>query len=397
MNELPDQAASARIRAATLAAIAHDLRGAPARMLQYLELIAPSQVPAHLHETLSACARGQLQLVDDLLQFSRQELSAPQALPAPAWLHGLMQQVAYEAGTGAGGLAVRWDCAGQLPAVVDLDGALLAQLLGRLLAHAGAARQEGARQCELSVALAMPALAPEPGRALLLRFSAGLVGDPGAASLVPLALAHPLQEDARSGRSAALNLAVAQQLAQALGSCLQVDPGGRSARLYLDLAAMAGSEAEAALPMPVPEAPADLGHSWSVLLMGEPGLAGELLADSLENGGFAVHHALAPDAALDLLARLEAGPEGPGRVLVIADDAFASGPLARDAWDLLQAIAQRYPARTPPVLLHAARAVHRPPGLAPGLEFAAILYRPLSQALLFDVLRRLMAPPPAPG
>lgn len=397
MSTRTDQAGAARIRADALGAIGHDLRSAPARMLQYLELAAPSQVPAQLHASLSACARIQLQLVDDLLLFSRQELDAPHALAAPACLYGLMQQVAYDAGAASGGAAPRWACAGAVPAVIEVDAAMLAQLLARLLAHVGREGRSG--QCVLTVAPAHPDALPVEGRTLLLRFSAGLAHGDGdtQAPLAPLALPHPLEGGVRGACGPALNLAVAQQLARALGGGLQAGAGAASAQLVLDLAAMVCNEADAALPMPAPETGADVGRSWTVLMMGEPDLASELLADLLENGGFTICRALSSSAALELLERMEAQPQGLARVLVVAGDARATRPLATDAWDLLQKIARRYAARMPPVVLHAAQAPQRPPGVAPGLAFAAILYRPLRQALVFDQLRRLMAAPAVPA
>ena len=396
MDKEPDEVQAARIRAATLAAVAHDLRAPSARMLQYLDALEAGAVPARWRAAVTDCARGQLRLVDDLLQFTRLEVGAPAPLPAPAWLYGLMQQAAWEAGplVAEAGATLDWRCGPGVPAVAEFDQRMLAQVLGRLLTHAATRPAPPPRRIELQLEV-VSAAASAPGRTVL-RFCVGLAGDapPGAGQ--PLLLPHPLEGMVRGKVGVALGLAVAAQLVEAMGARLAGGAAGAQGALSVEIEVALSSEAAAALPLGAHDdagMPEALGAGCSVVLLGEDSPTRDFLSELLGSGGYDVHLAAGLASTLGLVAQLAAGriegderPAGAAeRVLVIA----AGGAGEGDAWQLLQRLQQQYPDAPPKVLLHAALPPSRPASAPDTLQFAAVLYRPIIPAMLIEVLREL--------
>lgn len=356
------------VRHQLLAAFSHDLRAPLARLIQ------ASRAPAYGDEaqyraTVAACARQQLSLLDDLLDYTRYALTPPEVVPAPAYLYALVDEA------GRGGRALAADGVAQivvavapdLPPLVMLDAKLLRQVLRKLLACAQA-----------PVVLAFDAGPVSPQGRLSLRCSVGAaacgeqaVGTSFSATAAVLA----------AGSTAALDLAIADQLLRAMGSRLQLEAAGDAGKLvpryFFELETVIAAEADAMLPLQVFSGEATMaGLARRILVVDMAPAMLDYLCEVLEHGGFEVDRA---DSAHEALALHGAQPFA---LLVCGHQ-----PPVLDAWDLLRQLGVSPMA--PPVLLHALTPLPRPDGFPAALDFAAVMYRPAAPDRLLMVLAGL--------
>ncbi|WVV48496.1 histidine kinase dimerization/phospho-acceptor domain-containing protein [Pseudomonas sp. NA13] len=84
-------------RSALMARISHDLRSPLVRIIDYARLLhaGPNR---DYQATIERNARQQLELIDEMLEFSRGELEQMQLTLAPGYLYGFLKEIADEAG-----------------------------------------------------------------------------------------------------------------------------------------------------------------------------------------------------------------------------------------------------------------------------------------------------------
>ena len=293
----PADAADARARGALLASLSHDLRAPLARILQCGVLLEPGAGAAvRLYQgAVEASARQQLELVDDLLEFSRLELAEPELVPAPAFIYALLEQAGLEGAALAqrqGGV-FSLSCPDPLPALAVLDARRLRQALAKLLGHAARVSQRG----RFGLLVRAGPLAAED-REATLTFG---VSDSGAA-LAPAdmrLLFEPFQGGAGGRAGAALGLGLAARLVAAMGGRLDavnLDGGGVCFEFSLTVAL--AREADALAPMPAFAPPPPFGQGWSLLLLEAEGGGADYLSEVLGCAEFEVERAVSLDQAL---------------------------------------------------------------------------------------------------
>ncbi|UMR31938.1 hypothetical protein MJ904_07080 [Massilia sp. MB5] len=340
----------AQVRSAMLAALAHDLRAPWARLWQQAAMLA-----GEAGQPLAASAEQQLALLEDLQDFVRWELQAPETVAAPVYLHGLLQDVAALGARLAQQQAAAFHCElGALPPVAVIDRDAVPRLLGKLLRHAAAVSPGG------SVRLAL-AWQREAGGAWLHCSVAGSGVSGGC-------MEHPLRGRTQAPAAAALALGSAVQLAQALRSPLRALaapwPGHAIA-----LACPPAAESEVLLPVPPDLALAADGRRIVVL---EPLAAmRDYLSELLLGAGCEVLVAHGVEDALQL-----AGQLGRHEALLCADEVSGIDPSR-----LRQSLRARHGAAAPALLLHAAQ--------APLEEYDGLLYKPAGAAALLAALAGL--------
>lgn len=124
-------------RSALMARISHDLRSPLVRIIDYARLLhaGPNR---DYQATIERNARQQLELIDEMLEFSRGELEQMQLTLAPGYLYGFLNEIADEAGFLAARQGNTFEAvlADDLPPLVEADFKRLRQILMNLLANA---------------------------------------------------------------------------------------------------------------------------------------------------------------------------------------------------------------------------------------------------------------------
>jgi len=360
-----------------LAAFSHDLRAPLARLIQ-ASRVQPQSAgdEAAYRAAVAACARQQLALLDDLLDYTRYGQTPPEVVAAPTGLYALFDGTVREArAASAAGTQVTAVCDDRLPPMVVLDATLLRQVLRKLLAALGHGGDWPA-----PVVLALDATGPvSPQGRIVLRFSVGARAASGTAETVDIDAAA-----LAAGSGAALDLALACQLLRAAGSRLQREAASHTGigaapppRFFFELDVAVAVEADAMLPLPVLSSETlPSGAPRRILVVDTAPVMLDYLGDVLEHGGFDVDRAGSAGEALDLhgaqsFPLVLCGHQQPGL----------------DAWDLLRRLGPSPMA--PSIVLHALTPPQRPRGFPPQLDFAAVLYRPAAPDLLLTVLGEL--------
>lgn len=150
-----------------LARISHDLRAPLAGILDSVRQWQAGATRRDYPHLIERHARQQMELIDELLEFSREELSELELQPVPGYLHAFLDEVAEQAELQAehnGNRFVR-EFAPGLPALVRADFRRLRQVLANLLGNAAKFTRDG--RIRFQVACAAP-VAQEQAR---LRFA----------------------------------------------------------------------------------------------------------------------------------------------------------------------------------------------------------------------------------
>jgi signal transduction histidine kinase/CheY-like chemotaxis protein/sugar lactone lactonase YvrE len=363
---------SLQARRMLLAHVGHDLRAPLGAILGAVRQWRVGSTRRDYPQIIERHVRQQMELIDDLLEFSRGELTGLQLEPVPGYLHGFLHEVAEQAALLVERHGNRFECRfdDRLPAVVVADFRRLRQVLLNLLGNAAKFTHDGL------VVFRADAVPDRAGRVRLV-FSVedtGIGIDPGALESLqqPFTRGGNVAHHEGSG----LGLAIVVQLLQHMGTQLDVESEPSSGSRFtfgLELPVASEDELEAGL-----DAGGDIGDldgEGRVVLVVEPHAARRaVLCDLLDGYGFQ------SVAAGDVAAALEAvRREAP--VLVITEQRLPVG----DGWRLLQAIRLIDP--TLPVLLYAATPPRRPPDDT--LRFSGVLLKPATAAELMAAVVRL--------
>lgn len=249
----------AALRARLLAALHHELRAPLARIAVQVAVAtgADAATAAAALRAIDVQARRQLAWLADLRDAARFACSPAEPAMAPAYLHGLMAQVAQ----------VAQDAAAALPTLAWVDAAWLERVLRNM--------------AECSAAPVVLEVAPA-GADVELRFRAG---DDGGREW--RAVATVLDD-----RAPAPGLVVSAQLVRAMGGCLQ----SQGASLRFSITVRLAEEADALAPAPLFELPAPFGAGHALLLLEPHEAMRDYLTEVAESAGFDVlHQAPRPD------------------------------------------------------------------------------------------------------
>ncbi|BBP66949.1 hybrid sensor histidine kinase/response regulator [Pseudomonas sp. Cab53] len=363
-------------RSALMARISHDLRSPLVRIIDYARLLqggAQRDYPTNIERN----ARQQLELIDEMLEFSRGEMEQMQLVLAPGYLYGFLNEIADEAGFLAARQGNTFEAvlADDLPPLVEADFKRLRQVLMNLLANAAKFTHNGRIRFEVSAAAGASADGVE------LRLSVidtGVGVDPHEFEqlLQPFRRGRNAQRYEGSG----LGLSIVTQLLERMGSRLELHATGQG-----------GSHFSFQLPLKYAQeqdlengivdnhvAPLD-GQGLHVLLVDDVEQNSEWLYDLLAGYGFDVSIATQGEEALACLA------EQPVDLLI--SDQMMPG---MDGWQLLQRVRERW--ADLPVMLYSAVPPRRPQDYPQDLAFDAVLLKPADSRELLACVKALACP-----
>src|SRR5699024_2922669 len=128
-----------------LGRISHDLRSPLAGMLAAVHQWRAGDSRRDYPQLLERNVRQQIDMIDELLEFSHTELTTLQPAPIPGYLYAFLNEVAEQAELVAEqqGNRLRRQFADDLPALVSLDYHYLQRVLSNLLGNASKFTQRG--------------------------------------------------------------------------------------------------------------------------------------------------------------------------------------------------------------------------------------------------------------
>lgn len=360
-----------------LARISHDLR---APMLGILDSAGQMkdarQVQRHARD-IERHARLQLELIDELLEFSRHELQHMELLIAPGYLFGFLQEIEEIGRFLAQRNHNHLSCvlADDLPPLVNADFRRLRQVLVNLLANAAKFTHSGAIRFRVS-------RDSQEGGQVLLEFT---VEDSGIG--IPPAEVGRLTEPFRRASNATrhegsgLGLYIVRQMLERMDSQLHIARSAEGGSLFsftlqLDVAA----EQELDTVMEDSHLPSVNGEGKRILLVEDTDISREMLYELLSGYGYDVQACAGVDEALEYLAA-----ESPDLVLCDQYMPQSSG------WVLLDWVRQHRPEL--PVILHSA-SPPRPPEEYQHLTFNASVLKPARTDRLLCLIGRTLSQEP---
>lgn len=362
-----------------LARISHDLRTPmqgildSARRIQGAEQEHARYIEQH--------ARLQLELIDELLEFSRSELQQMELLMAPGYLFGFLREIEEIGHFLAQRNHNHFTCllADDLPLLVNADFRRLRQILVNLLANAGKFTLNGTITFRVS-----RGIQSEDGR-VLLDFS---VQDSGIG--IPPAemaqLTEPFQRASNAARheGVGLGLYIVRQMLERMDSRLHIArPAGGGSRFSFTLQLELAAEQELDTVMQESHLLSVNGEGKCILVVDDADLSRELIHELLCGYDYEVQACADVDQALDWLA-------GESPDLVLCDQYM---PLS-SGWVLLDWIRQHRPEL--PVILHSA-SPPRPPDEYRHLAFDASILKPARTDRLLRLIDSTLNQTPVPA
>jgi signal transduction histidine kinase/CheY-like chemotaxis protein len=362
-------------RRTLLARISHDLRSPLAGIIDASRQWRAGESRRDYPQLIERNACQQMELIDELLEFSREELADLELTAAPGYLHAFLIDLAEQAELLAERNGNRFAChfAAELPAIVSADFRRLRQVLVNLFGNAAKFTHDG--HIVFTVSTMERFL---PGHAHL-HF---MVEDSGI-GIAPAEREHLLLPFARGSNAmrhdgSGLGLSIVSQLLQLMDSQLQIsdaDLGG--CRVSFTLSLPLASEDELEPEISAHASVAVDGADRVILVVDDQLQSRELLCDLLDGSGFCSAAAADGHAALTLLQRQPVE-------LVLTDQNMPG----LDGWGLLQALRAQHPAL--PVLLYSALPPRRPPAVDPMLAFTATLLKPADSGKLLTMIEQLL-------
>jgi len=366
---------SLEARSALMARISHDLRSPLVRIIDYARLLhaGPNR---DYQATIERNARQQLELIDEMLEFSRGELEQMQLTIAPGYLYGFLQEVADEAGFLAArqGNSFNAALAQDLPPLVEADFKRLRQVLMNLLANAAKFTRDGQIRFEVSCSPGTTADTVE------LRFS---VIDTGI-GIEPHEFEQLLQPF-RRGRNAqryegsGLGLSIVTQLLERMDSRLEPQATGQGSHFSFRLQLKCAQEHDFENGIVDNNITPFDGQGQHILLVDDVEQNSEWLYDLLAGYGFDVSIAANGEDALACLADQSID-------LLISDQMMPG----MDGWELLRQVRGR--GHDLPVMLYSAIPPRRPEGFPEDLAFDAALLKPADSRELLARIKTLVCP-----
>ncbi|WP_460097148.1 hybrid sensor histidine kinase/response regulator [Pseudomonas sp. S3_C01] len=359
-------------RSALMARISHDLRSPLVRIIDYARLLhaGPNR---DYQATIERNARQQLELIDEMLEFSHGELEQMQLTLAPGYLYGFLNEIADEAGFLAARQGNTFEAvlADDLPPLVEADFKRLRQILMNLLANAAKFTRNGQIRFEVSASSGASTNTVE------LRFS---VIDTGI-GIDPQEFEQLLQPF-RRGRNAqryegsGLGLSIVTQLLERMDSRLEPQTTGQGSHFSFRLQLNCAQEHDLENGIVDNNATPFDGQGKHVLLVDDIEQNSEWLYDLLAGYGFDVSMAANGEDALACLAEQSID-------LLISDQMMPG----MDGWELLRQV--RDGPRDLPVMLYSAVPPRRPENYPQDLAFDAVLLKPADSRELLACVKAL--------
>lgn len=366
---------SLKARSLLMARISHDLRAPLVSIVNYARLI-PCESTQDVPRKIERNARQQLEMIDELLEFSRTELHQLEIILAPGYLYGFLREIEEEAGFLASQQSNRFECRldANLPTLVHADFRRLRRVLINLLANAAKFTRDG------EVCLEVQCVREEP-HSVWLRFS---ISDTGIG--IPVdergQILQPFSRGRDVGRydGSGLGLSIVSELLSQMSSCLSLDESrSRGSCFSFEVAFALACEEDLDMGFGESEAITVDGTGRHVLVVDDVEQNREWLCDLLGGYGFDVTAVADPQQALEHL-------HGTAFDLLISDQVMPGS----DGWILLAAVRAQVPDM--PVVLYSSAPPRRPLDYPDNLAFDAVLLKPSDASELLACVERLTRP-----
>ncbi|SAI70099.1 virulence sensor protein [Bordetella ansorpii] len=376
---------ASRVRQDFLARISHDLRTPLTSIIGFADLIqAGGRDDAPRGAIIRRSADHMLGMVNDLIDYAA-GADGQAVRPAPVYIHALLDTVAKEAASLAARRGNRFvlEVAGGLPAVLEMDGKRVRQVLGNLIDNAVKFTAEGT--VSLHVAYA-DAIEGQSGTLQLAIVDTGC----GIALQDQERIFEPFQrlDAARDQPGVGLGLSIVQQWVQRMHGTLEVlSAVGTGTTFLFTLPTRALDESQVVLHY-MPDAAAVLppidGQGRRIWVAEDTPEIRDFLVEELASLGFEVESS---DDGLAMLARI-ALPDAQAPDLILTDHDMAGA----DGMAVLAAAKQRW-GNVPVVVVSATPHVAEDDAEAGVLAYDASLLKPVNLAELRNTLARLLALP----
>lgn len=360
-----------------LARIGHDLRAPIQHVVRDAALLQQSSEQAGRYgHSIQRAAHQQLELIDELLEYSRGELKQLELLIAPGYLFGFLREIeesgVFLAERNNNSFVSNLD--DTLPLLVNADFRRLRQVIMNLLANASKFTKQGL--IEFSVDLVH--LDKQAGYAdVQFTVSDNGIGIPEAEREN---LLQPFQRGASSANytGMGLGLYIVRQLLDSMHSQLAIDTsasGGVRSHFTLRLELAAEHELEQVFIESYSHS--SQGQQRCVLIVDDVEIAQEMLYELLAGYDY---NPLVCSSAAEALVILREHPVD----MIITDQVM---PIM-DGWDLLRKVREEWPQL--PVLLYSARPPVRPQDLETTIKFDACLLKPAATSDLLAQIKALL-------
>lgn len=364
-----------RARSMLLARISHDLRSPLAGIIDGVRQWRAGDRQRDYPGLIESSAHQQLDLIDELLEFSRDELAELELVEASGYLHAFLQGLVEHAALLAEKRRNRFECryGEDLPALVKLDFRRLRQVLMNLIGNAAKFTDDG---YILFTVTAAPASHGKVSLHFMVEDS-GIGIEPSEQERLSLPFARGSNAAQYNGYG--LGLAIVTQILERMGSRLNIEAapsGGSRFGFALEVPLAEESELEPDLFDDEAAAGEINGADHTILVVDDNAQSREMLCDLLDGFGFESISAADGEQALALLREQAVS-------LIVTDQAMPG----MDGWTLLQAVRRDHPQL--PVLLYSALPPRRPQGFE-ALAFNDALLKPASGKQLLLRIHRLL-------
>ena len=366
-----------------LARVSHDLRSPLTTILGYSDLLARNPLLAQHNAELSVIHRNAhhlLLLIDELLEFARNEIDINRIKPVPLYLHSLIDHVMHQAKALAqeSGNRVVLEQQENLPLVVTLDPLPIRRVLFNMLSNAAKFTRNGTLTLRVK-AVDAEGTDHEHQELIFEVVDTGIGIDPAEQERIfePFYRAVAVT---RGTSGSGLGLTICRQWAQAMGGTITVtSTPGQGSCFSFRLTCPLASEADVEITDTLYPTEID-GDDRQILLVEDIADIRHYLTDLLTSSGFKVTAAANGREALLCTAKsLEP------LAAVITDQAMPE----MDGWALLNALRSQYGPALPVILLSATPPV--PPHAWPAhMQFDANLLKPVDSVRLLSTLARLL-------
>ena len=363
-----------RARSMLLARISHDLRSPLSGIIDSVRRWRGGDAQRDYPGLIESSVRQQLDLIDELLEFSRDELADLELVESPGYLHAFLQGLVEHAALLAEKHRNRFEhrYAEDLPALVKLDFRRLRQVLMNLIGNAAKFTNDG-------YILFTVTATPVQQATVQLHF---MVEDSGIgiepADREHLSLPFARGSNATPYNGYGLGLAIVTQILERMGSRLAIEAapsGGSRFGFVLDVPLAEEAELEPGL-FDEDGAGEVNGAGHTILVVDDHAQSREMLCDLLDGFGFEGVAAADGEQALALLRRQSIS-------LVVTDQVMPG----MDGWELLRMVRRHHPAL--PVLLYSSLPPRQPEGFE-ALEFNDALLKPASGKQVLMRISRLL-------
>ncbi|WP_231701646.1 hybrid sensor histidine kinase/response regulator [Halopseudomonas salegens] len=359
-----------------LARISHDLRAPMQGVVSSARQLRQNGVSAQeASRNIERFASQQLELIDELLEFSSSELRQKELMIAPGYLFGFLDDVQLQGRLLAQSNANHFESilSSDLPTLVNADFRRLRQVLVNLLANAAKFTRNG--QIRFTVEPGATAAADR----VALRFCVEDSGR-GVSAVDWERLTRPFGrgDNASGEKGVGLGLFIVKQMLERMGSQLELEKsslGGAAFSFELLLDPAGEQEVEQSFIESYEASVVDNGSH--VLVVDDSPMVRDTLSDLLGGYGYDVVSCEDVDQALESL-------QNNAFELIICDQSMPG----KSGWVLLEQVRRRWPQLQ--MMLYSGIPPRRPEQLAPSIDFDSYLLKPATSGDLLGQVRHLL-------